>query len=71
MYKVKEEDNLMEKKHIDDIIKKYGNLLSAQYMFRSETGTIHRTSFRKRSSAIWKRLLYLQMKNMKKRGFCR
>ena len=65
MYKVKEEDNLMEKKHIDDIIKKYGN------MFRSETGTIHRTSFRKRSSAIWKRLLYLQMKNMKKRGFCR
>ena len=27
MYKVKEEDNLMEKKHIDDIIKKYGNLL--------------------------------------------
>ena len=61
----------MEKKHIDDIIKKYGNLLyRAVYV---QVGNRHDTQDILQEAFIryLERLLYLQMKNMKKRGFCR
>lgn len=71
VYKVKEEDNLMEKKQIDDILKEYGNLLyRAVYV---QVGNRHDTQDILQETFIryLERLLYLLMKNMKKRGFCR